>query len=206
MDSFIAKLFTEVLTALRWVSPFQIVRCVLPQRFITYAFVDAWVLCHAVAAAIVWLCTTPSSTCFLTRCVILFGAVRVFELVIYSANVLFAVPAASPDYALRSFRRSLMLTLINYGEVLLWFAAFYRFFAARFGEKASLVGTIDGSFYYSILTMATYGDITPQDTFSRWLVAVHLGVALFLTLVVLARFVSLLPRPKTMDSNEKDVG
>jgi hypothetical protein len=206
MDSFITKWFTEIFGALRWVSAFQILRSVLPERFISYALVDAWVLCHAAVAGVAWLSTTPDSACFLTRCAIVYGAVRVFELVIYNVNVLFVDPAMSADHALRSFRRSLILGLINYGEVLLWFAAFYHFFAARFGDRASLVGTIDGSFYYSILTMATYGDITPQDTFSRWLVAIHLCVALFLTLVVLARFVSLLPRPKSKDSSDNEAG
>jgi hypothetical protein len=97
----------------------------------------------------------------------------------------------------------MLLAVLNYGEVLLWFAAFYRFSAARFGDKASLVSTVDGSFYYSILTMATYGDINPQDTISRWLIALHLAIALFLTLVVLARFVSLLPRPRSKDTHDE---
>ena len=97
----------------------------------------------------------------------------------------------------------MLLAVLNYGEVLLWFAAFYRFSAARFGDKSALVGTVDGSFYYSLLTMATYGDINPQDALSRWLVALHLAIALFLTLVVLARFVSLLPRPRSKDPHDK---
>jgi hypothetical protein len=102
----------------------------------------------------------------------------------------------------RSTRRSFLLGLLNYIEVLLWFAAVYRFLATSFGQNADFVSTVTGSIYFSILTMATYGDITPKTTTTQWIVAIHLAIALFLTLGVLARFISLLPRPKSLDETE----
>lgn len=62
-----------------------------------------------------------------------------------------------------------------------------------------------GALYYSIVTMTTlgYGDIFPDHDFGRFVVTIHLAVALFMTVVILARIVSYLPVPNTMDKDEK---
>jgi voltage-gated potassium channel Kch len=85
-----------------------------------------------------------------------------------------------------------------------WFAASYGFFANEFDSNISaIVATLTGSFYFSILTMATYGDIAPQTTFGRWLVTWHLLISIFLTIGVLGRLVSVLPRPRPRDKAEE---
>jgi len=133
-----------------------------------------------------------------------YGAVRVFDIVTYHLGVLFAHPT-SADFALRSLRRSVVLALHNYGEVLFWFAAAYRRFAVHF-SNSDIVGSVDGALYYSVVTMTTvgYGDITPSDALSRWIAVMHISVSLFLTLIVLGRLVSLLPKPKSLDPNENN--
>jgi len=125
--------------------------------------------------------------------------VRVFEIFVYNLDVMLGDPETSKPYKLRSLRRSFLLAGCNYVEVLFWFSAIYRINASDFGaDVASATNTL----YLSVLTMATYGDIDPKTVGARWLVSAHLLVSMFLTLGVLARLVSALPRPKSMDEEE----
>lgn len=206
MDSFIIKWWVAGLNALRWISPFQIVRVVFPQAAATYAFVDGWVVAHLVAAIGAWIYLSPSSADYVAWVILGYGVFRVFELITYNLSVLFVHPLITDSFALRSFRRSVILALHNYVEVFFWYAAAYRHLAGHFGDMCGIVGTADGALYYSVVTMATvgYGDITPQDALTRWLAISHICVSIFLTLVVLARFVSLLPAPRSLDPSEND--
>ena len=205
MDSFIIKWWVAGFSALRWVSPFQLVRTALPKASASYGFVDAWVVGHLVAAVAAWFFMSPKCPRLLAWLVLGYGGLRVFEVVTYNLAVLFVHPVGTDSFALRSFRRSVVLALHNYCEVFFWFAAVYHHAAGHFGDKATIVGSPDGSLYYSIVTMATvgYGDITPQDAFTRWIAVAHIAVSIFLTLVVLACFVSLLPTPQSLDPDEK---
>jgi hypothetical protein len=204
MDSFIVKLWGGVLNALRWLSPFHLAGFVFPRAATTYGFVDGWVIAHFLVAVCAWLLISPECIRLLAWLVLGYGALRLFEIVTYTLSVLF-LDSLATNYALRSFRRSVILTLHNYCEVFFWFAAVYRHFAGHFGDKAGIVASADGALYYSMVTMATvgYGDITPQDRVARYVAITHIGVSIFLTLVVLARFVALLPTPETLDQNEK---
>lgn len=185
------------------VTPFEVVsKRLLGLKQVGYFFVDTWVLAHLAIAVATWALISTTSTGFLPWLCVVYGGVRVLELTLYNIDVMLGDPTTSEPYKIRSLRRSLLLGIVNYAEVLFWFSAFYRFGATFFGTNAELVSSATGSFYFSILTMATYGDITPNAPFARWLVAFHLILSLFLTLGVLARFVSVLPRPKSHDPND----
>ena len=205
MDSFIIRWWGTVLNALRWISPFHLVRTMFPQTTKTYGFVDVWVIANLFAAVCAWLFISPDTAPRVAWLVFGYGALRVFEIVTYNLCVLFLHPISNKTFAFRSFRRSVILVLHNYCEVFFWFAAAYHHFAGHFGDKAGIVGSIDGSLYFSIITMATvgYGDITPQDALTRWMVIAHVCVSLFLTIIVIASFVSLLPTPLSLDPREK---
>lgn len=60
------------------------------------------------------------------------------------------------------------------------------------------------SFYYSLFTMSTlgYGDITPISSWAIILVTIQTLLGVFMELMILARFVSLLPKPDTLDDFE----
>lgn len=202
-DSFVVQAILTVIGVARKVMPYGLVsKYVFRQSVVSFYFVDVWVLFHLLLAIAVWVTLPLTVSIYLGWVLIAYGAVRVFELVVYNLDVMFGDPVTAKPYKLRSLRRSLLLALCNYAEVLFWFAAFYRIFAPDFGTK-DLVATATGSFYLSILTMATYGDIQPTTTCTRWIVSAHLAISLFLTLGVLARFISVLPRPQSMDPNEK---
>jgi hypothetical protein len=204
-DSFVLGIVTAMVSHLYRLTPFAVAeRALFGGPPTSFFFVDLWVLSNLGISVLAWLLMSPMIAGVWQWLFILYGAWRVFDVCVYNLRVLLGAHSKIPDpNTVRSTRRSLLLGLLNYIEVLFWFAAVYRFISASFGQNADLVSTATGSFYFSILTMATYGDITPTTIATRWLVAIHLAIALFLTLIVLARFVSLLPRPKSLDETER---
>lgn len=94
--------------------------------------------------------------------------------------------------------RWLLVGLLNYAEVILWFAVVYRvyadnFYSGNYSDKIVSLSSSWGCLYYSIVTITTlgYGDIRPIDDFGAKLVTLELSIGIFMTLVVLARFVGL---------------
>lgn len=91
--------------------------------------------------------------------------------------------------------RWLLVGLLNYSEVVLWFAVIYRFNACHFISGNDIVPLSNswGSLYYSMVTITTlgYGEIRPNDVVGARLVILELTAGVFMALVVLARFVGL---------------
>lgn len=103
--------------------------------------------------------------------------------------------------------RPLILSLLNYVEVSLWFALLYRFFRACFFDVDSALSSWYGSLYYSIITQTTlgYGDIRPNTAGGYILATLHVLIGIFLVLLVIARFLAVLPR-LGLDNNESKSG
>jgi hypothetical protein len=62
-------------------------------------------------------------------------------------------------------------------------------------------GTVFGGIYSSFITMTSFGDfdLLPKSTMAASVLLFHATVGLFMTLLSLARFISLIPAPKTRD-------
>ena len=134
---------------------------------------------------------------------IIYGVIRIVEIITYLAEVsIFA--AFEEDYNVRSYKRILLLGLHNYFEVIIWFAAAYCYWQEWFKGSEKL-STLMGSIYFSVLTMTTlgYGEIYPSVDQGRALVTIQLLIGIFITLVILARFISYLLLPKTRDLKEQ---
>jgi voltage-gated potassium channel Kch len=208
MDSFILQMWGRVLVALRVISPLEWIWWLCP-RMRTHGWVDLWVLLNGVAAALTVILAVGVARSAVVCALLLYGGLRIVEIVAYQAKVVlfdeYRQPRSTPDYAVRSYRRIVVLTLHNYVEVICWFAGAYATLNTVFGEKASVVSTFAGALYFSLVTMATvgYGDITPTSSTGRLLVTAQIAIGLFMTLVILARMVSYLPTPRTLDDAEK---
>lgn len=209
MKSFIVEFWSRVFNGLRWVSPFQLIRALSSRTRKNYGFVDIWVLGNFVFSLV---CLTALSAPYLRwwEIVILFYAgIRIFEVVIYQINVLlfdeYRAKKASKEYAVRGFRRVVLLLLHNYTEILFWFALFYRNFGFLFDSKNIPLDSLGGSLYFSVVTMSTlgYGDIIPKETAGLFLIFTQTSIGIFMALLILARFISLLPTPKTLDEFER---
>ena len=198
MKSFIVEIWRIVFLWLLRITPYGL----LSLRFkFSHGGVDAWVLGHFLLALLGWLFLPINNCVVIGKIVGCYAAWRIVEIVVYQINVILFDPFPTSNDALLSYRRSVLLAMQTFLEVFFWFAAIYKIFADRF-EHADILRNLDGSLYFSAVTMATvgYGDITPlrTSTLGHLIVVSHIGVGFFLTVVVIARFISLLPKPKTM--------
>ena len=112
---------------------------------------------------------------------------------------------AGKPYAFRGFRRIVVLLLHNYAEIIFWFALFYRNLDWAFQTYKVSLNSFLASLNFSFVTMTTlgYSTISPKEPLSDVLTLVHSAIGLFMALLILARFISLLPKPKTLDEFEK---
>lgn len=208
MDSFVVQVWGRLLRAAAWLSPLEWIWFVVP-RLRTHGWVDVWVFLNLALSFVSLVVASRLGPCPLVIGLVAYGGIRLIEVVVYQAKVVlfdpYRQPRSTSDYAVRSYRRIVVLALHNYFEAVVWFAAAYATFRHLFGEKAVVLSTPVGALYYSMVTMTTvgYGEITPANDPGRALVVAHLFVAVFMTLVILARFVGFLPVPRTLDDTER---
>lgn len=209
MKSFVVELWSKIFTGLRWVSPFQWIGTAFPRARGSYGFVDAWVLGN-LGFSLVFLALSRVPQIRLWEIgILIYAGFRIFEVVIYQINVLlfdeYRAKKAGKEYALRSYRRVVVLLLHNYIEILFWFALFYRNLGFLFDSTHISVDSFWGSLYFSLVTMSTlgYGDIIPKEGGGLLLVFAQTSIGITMALLILHRFVSLIPRPKTHDELEK---
>jgi hypothetical protein len=209
MKSFIVEGWSKVFNGLKWLSWFQLIRVLFPRTRGNYSFVDAWVLGN-IGFSLVCLTMLSVPRLHWWEVVILFYAgVRVIEVVIYQINVLlfdeYRAKKVGKEYAVRGFRRVVLLLLHNYIEILFWFALFYRNFSCLFESRHVSLDSFGGSLYFSLVTMSTlgYGDIVPKDRVGLFLIFMQTSIGILMALLIIQRFVSLMPKPKTRDEFEK---
>jgi len=125
---------------------------------------------------------------------------RVFETVQAVVNVtLFDHFRIEGTHRVAGVTRSVVLGLWNYFELIVCFGVLY---AAHPGWLASDVKV--NSYYFSAITQLTigYGDIRPVG--SGRLIAVFQGlIGLFILVVVLARFVTLMPEVRSVQRGDR---
>ncbi|CAD7036208.1 hypothetical protein RHAB21_02496 [Pseudorhizobium halotolerans] len=136
----------------------------------------------------------------------LYGAYRIAEMTIYQVNVLlfdeYRSKRRNAPYAVIGFRRMVILLVHNYFEVLCWFGVIYVWLY-RAGRLVLLTPapTFFEMLRESMLLMFSFNAYRYQPSDDLAVVAFSLQalVGLFMTLMVFARFLALLPSPKSMD-------
>ncbi|MEJ2696946.1 MAG: potassium channel family protein [Candidatus Sulfobium sp.] len=209
MKSFVVQFWKGIFNTFRWVSVFHILRQIIPEMK-SSGWVDLWVLFNFVLsfACLFFLVNIASN--WLLVILIAWGAVRVFEIIVYQATVLLFDPyeqkKSAPPYALRGYRRLLILIIQNYIEIAAWFGSFYIVGRTYFIDNNCVLKSSAGALYYSIVTMTTlgYGDVTPNSAWTRLLVSAQALTGVFMVAVIVARFISFLPKPQTLDDSEKE--
>lgn len=203
--SYIVSFWEAIFRMLSWVSPLKWLRHVPAIRG-NDAFTDSWVLGNLSLGFLALIYASLKVNSCLSYVLLSWGALRIFETVVYQVNLILFDTFQSGLRAHRSYRRLLILALHNYFEVLVWFAVAYRTFSSQFKPNGGVdVSSLIGSLYYSLVTLSTvgYGDITPVGTGGTVLVVAEILVGLFLTLLILARLVAFLPAPQTLDTAEQ---
>ncbi|MBI4188400.1 MAG: hypothetical protein HY529_04235 [Chloroflexi bacterium] len=219
MKSFIVEFWAKIFDILGWISLFRIIRWLfdkinnLHKFFYSYGFVELWVLTHLSLSAI-FLSTWPAIG------TVVYGAFRVFELIVYQVNVLLfdeyrakkteyikrkTGEIYTSPYALRGYRRILILATLNYVEIIFWFALFYYKLSWAFDTHEASLNSFFNTLHFSLITMTGFGStpIYPIKTLGYALTSINMAIGLFMALLILARFISFLPKPKTMDEFER---
>lgn len=128
---------------------------------------------------------------------------RIIDIVQTAGNIsIFDPLRLEGRHRVPSMARTFILSLVNYLELIVWFALVY---ASRRGVlqagDADVTRFVD-CLYFSIVTQLTigYGDILPKGT-GRLIASAQGLVSFFFTLVILGRVVALLPRLESRDGD-----
>lgn len=205
MNSYIVEFWSKIFNTLSKLSIFAFVRWFWG-RPITGRFVDTWVLFNLLLSILAVLAVSYGVPELLSIMIVGYGFLRVFEISVYQVNVLlfdeYRATKAGQPYALIGYRRMVLMLMHNYVEIIFWLAATYAYLADHYDHKwAAGAKTVFGSIYSSFITMTTFGefDLQPRTNLAAMILLFHATVGLFMTLLSFARFISLIPEPKSMD-------
>jgi ion channel len=205
MKSFIVELWASIFGILRRISILYWVR----KLFESKSFIELWVVGNLLLAGFVVAAAIPGNTGFPQILFVAYGAIRVFETIVDQVNVLlfdeYRARKAGRSYAVGGFRRIIILLLHSYVEIMLWYALFYLSFNGSFEAGPARLQHASQAVGYSFNSLTTFGyaDTAPLDQFGHLLVLSESVIGLYMTLVILARFIALLPSPETLDQWEK---
>jgi len=209
MKSFIVEFWSRTFYILDKISLFYLICKKFPVAGRSYAFVEGWVLGHLLLSIILLIiCSTPNLRWW-EAIAVGWGALRVWEVVIYQINVLlfgeYRARTTGKVYALRGYRRIVILLLHNYVEFIFWFALFYRNMDWAFETGRVALNSFFVSLNFSFAKMTTFGytAITPSLFWGNVVVLIQSAIGLFMALLILARFVSMIPKPETLDEFER---
>jgi hypothetical protein len=118
-----------------------------------------------------------------------FAFYRIIEIICYQFHDILV----NTEKTLYDKVRTLFIAFLNYFEIIFWFGFFYHIFYFSFSDE-NVLNTVGGSLYYSIVTMTTLGsgNIFPTDMIGRVIIIFQVLIALYMALVVIARFIPLL--------------
>lgn len=180
---------------------------------IAYRFVDSWVLGNLVASILSLLAlyafhgySGHRAYSVLSTLLVCYGFYRIFEIVIYQADVLlfahYRATRAGQPYLLRGYRRIVLALLHNYAEIVFWFGSAYVFFSYEMigGYGVPLAEVLTGSLL-QMLGEPSFG-AAEGSTFLPLVVLLQTAVGLFMTTLSLARFIGLIPTPGSLDPFE----
>lgn len=171
-------------------------------------FVEGLVLGNLIVSFIL-LCFWPlvSYHCW-KDIVVLYAIIRIFEIVIIQINLLlfdwYRKEKEREEYHVRGYLRILILLLHNYAEIVFWFAILYLNWNWAFYNMGLALDPLV-ALNYSFATMTTFGHtvIIITENVGYLLTLIQSVIGLFMALLILARFISFIPRPPTSDKIEK---
>lgn len=130
----------------------------------------------------------------------IYSILRTFEIVVYQINVLLFDPIKSgiSQYRIKSATRMVILLMCNIIEYILFFSVIYLFLLSSDGGNMSMIEVVVESFT-TFTSINSPVDIPHPGLMSIAFIESVIGV--FMNLICLARFVSLLPAVQTIDNN-----
>ncbi|MEK0313783.1 hypothetical protein [Cohnella sp. 56] len=134
-------------------------------------FSSWWVVGHTVGSLVILLIVVNLNVSkFLTSIFLIYGVLRIFEIMVYQINALLFDSYKSSDYKIQGKTRIIILLLHNYVEIVFWFAVTYYsnihiYFAGDNPEGITPIhNTFVQAMYISFVTMTTFGQANFEIT------------------------------------------
>lgn len=203
--SLILDFWERVFDILSCISVFRIIR--LLKKQMTYRFVELWVISNLVlsfVSSILVFYVEISSNWFFYPFMI-YGALRIFEIIVYQINVLLFDPYRSSKkgvvYKIKSPTRLVVLLFHNYFEIICWFTVILIAFLNMNNSLSFTWGEYLKLNFFYITTFNTSGliDIYKNISGGASFVMYESIVGYIITLVTMARFIGLLPPTESID-------
>jgi Trk-type K+ transport system membrane component len=141
---------------------------------------------------------------------VIYSTYRILSVLVYLINVLFFDRFGSSEKKLKSYRRSIILAMHNFVEILFWFASCYYFYFERFFTFVKENGSnfepnkVITALNISFTAMTGFGtqNINFIDNIGLTVVFAQNIIGFFMIITILALFISYLPKPGTKDESE----
>ena len=204
-DGPILWLSYNVFNALRQVSLFQQVRnvarwCGRTSFTSGYLFPELWVIGHLILGSLAcWIVSAGCAT-WLGWVFCIYAMLRSFEIFVYQFNVLLFDPIRSgrAKYKIKSSTRMVLLLICNIFEYVIWFGVIYLF--ARSQHNLPPSGQFIFFESFQVLANITEPSEFP-DSLTVTIANIESLIGLFMNIVCLARFISMLPPVETVEDN-----
>jgi len=169
--------------------------------FVTrYLFSEIWVISHLLLGILCSLIMIYTPYLWLGYIMFGYAMLRSFEIFVYHVNVLLFDPlqVGVDNYRIKSATRMIILLFCNIAEYVLWFSVIY-IVVLRLDNEDIMGKHI---LTRSIMTLANVSD---PNEYINWKIAVVANIesviGIFMNIVCLARFISILPSVQTIDKN-----
>ncbi len=158
-------------------------------------FSEIWVIFNLILSIVTSLIIRNYSDQSIGKILCFYAAWRSFDIFVYQVNVLLFDPikVGIKQYRIKSATRMILMLFINFVEYTFWFSSIYIFF-----KDDSYRNILNESF--KILANITSGDFFEGNLL--FVVAkIETFFGIFINLVCLARFLSMLPPVKSQNNN-----
>lgn len=175
----------------------------------TYRHVEIWV--------ILWSLTVVLSSYAIANHLVhpsiiygicILGAIRILEIITTQCKIVFLIEDGSgrSPLSIRSLRRSIVLSMVNFVEIVLWFTVYHIVLV----DYQALAIPNDHPNQYLLLLRESLiemvgnssGLVSALSTSGWFLLVVQPVIGFFMVSVVVGRFISFLPKPTSADQEE----
>ena len=214
--SITVEFWSRVFWILSFISIFKTIRWILkktvkPKNW--HFVVDVWVLFNFFFALISVFVVKYLNIGHYVYIFVIYGLIRVFEIIIYQINVLlfdeYRAKKENLSYKIFGYRRMIVNLLSNFVEIVLWFTVSYIcFLTIHFIQdyEPSLPQIMLTSFSYTtgfgIHDLLSLRNLSNFGTIILYFQSI---AGLIMTLISITRFIGLLPRVATTDEYENEL-
>lgn len=164
--------------------------------FYSSLFSEIWVIFNLIMSITASLIMTPHLNPSLSIALCVYAVWRSFDIFVYQVNVLLFDPirVGRDQYRIKSTTRMILMLIINFAEYIFWFSTIYLFVSISNCQDITYVHIISFNIFTNISNIHNLPD------FEKLLIIGHIEsiIGLFMNLVCLARFISMLPPVKSL--------